>query len=74
MLIGNQVAGRVFNRFLGTATALPLDQWKSFWILPSVFAAVILVFFGLAFHDREAEVKRVSRGVAGAEAPTPAGP
>ena len=75
MLIGAQVAGNVYNRFLNGAPTLALEQWKSFWILPSVFAAVILVFFGLAFHDREAEVKRSARGVAGAaEAPTPAGP
>jgi nucleoside transporter len=75
MLIGAQVAGNVYNRFLNGAPTLALDQWKSFWILPSVFAAVILVFFGLAFHDREAEVRRSARGVAGAaEAPTPAGP
>jgi nucleoside transporter len=75
MLIGAQVAGNVYNRFLAGAPALALEQWKSFWILPSVFAAVILVFFGLAFHDREAEVKRHAavRGGA-AEAPTPAGP
>jgi nucleoside transporter len=75
MLIGAQVAGNVYNRFLNGAPTLALDQWKSFWILPSVFAAVILVFFGLAFHDREAEVKRREsvRGGA-AEAPTPAGP
>jgi nucleoside transporter len=75
MLIGAQVAGNVYNRFLGGAPSLALEQWKSFWILPSVFAAVILVFFSLAFHDREAEVKRSTRGLAGAaEAPTPAGP
>ena len=44
-------------------------------LVAAVVAAVILVFFGLAFHDREAEVKRSTRGVAGAaEAPTPAGP
>jgi nucleoside transporter len=75
MLIGAQVAGNVYNRFLNGAPTLALEQWKSFWILPSVFAAVILVFFGLAFHDREAEVKRREsvRGGA-AEAPTPAGP
>ena len=75
MLIGAQVAGNVYNRFLAGAPALALEQWKSFWILPSVFAAVILVFFGLAFHDREAEVKRRAavRGGA-AEAATPAGP
>jgi nucleoside transporter len=74
MLIGAQVAGNVYNRFLGGAPSLALEQWRSFWILPSVFAAVILVFFGLAFHDREAEVKRTARGVAGAAEATPAGP
>ena len=73
MLIGAQVAGRVYARFLGAAPALALDQWRSFWILPSVFAAVILLFFALAFHDREAEVKRVS-GMRAAETPSPAGP
>ena len=72
MLIGAQVAGNVFNRFLGGATALTLDQWRSFWVLPAGFAAVVLVFFGLAFHDRQAEVQR--RTLSGAETPTPAGP
>jgi len=65
MLIGAYVAGNmVYNRFLGSAQALTLDQWRSFWILPSVFAAVILIFFTLAFHDREAEVKPADSGVA----------
>jgi MFS family permease len=75
MLIGAQVAGNVYDRFLAGAPTLALEQWQRFWILPAVFAAVILVFFGLAFHDREAEVKQSSRGIpARAEAPTPAGP
>ena len=73
MLIGAQVAGNVYNRFLGGAAALTLDQWRSFWILPAAFAAVILIFFALAFHDREAEVKRVP-SMRGAETPSPAGP
>ena len=76
MLIGAFVAGNlVYNRFLGTAPALTLDQWRSFWILPSAFALVILVFFALAFHDRQAEVR--TRGGAlpsNAEQPTPVGP
>src|SRR5690348_10539619 len=37
MLIGAQVAGRVYNGFLGSAPSLALDQWRSFWILPSAF-------------------------------------
>jgi hypothetical protein len=74
MMIGAYLAGQVYNGFLGGAASLALDQWRNFWILPSAFAAVILLFFTLAFHDREAEVKRTGEIPAGAEAPTPAGP
>lgn len=49
MLIGAQVAGRVFNRFLGGATVLTLDQWAQFWWLPAGFAAAVLIFFALFF-------------------------
>ena len=73
MLIGAQVAGNVYNRFLGGVTALTLDQWRSFWFLPAGFAAVVLVFFGLAFYDREVEARRRA-GLAAAENATPAGP
>jgi nucleoside transporter len=65
MLIGAYVAGNmVYNRFLGSAQALTLEQWRNFWVLPSAFALVILIFFALAFHDREAEVKPSESGVA----------
>lgn len=73
MLIGAQVAGNVYDRYLAGASALTLDQWKSFWMLPAAFAAVVLVFFALAFHDRERQARGASARVAGAE-PTPAGP
>jgi nucleoside transporter len=73
MLIGAQVAGNVYNRFLAGGASLTLDQWRSFWVLPAAFAAAVLVVFGLAFHDREAEARRRSTLSAGAE-PTPAGP
>jgi nucleoside transporter len=55
MLIGAQVAGNVYNRFLGEAPSLGLDQWSQFWLLPAAFAAVVLVFFALAFRDRTVE-------------------
>ena len=77
MLIGAFVAGNlVYNRFLGSAPALTLDQWRNFWILPSAFALVILIFFTLAFHDRQAEVKGARGGElpASAEQPSPVGP
>jgi predicted MFS family arabinose efflux permease len=53
MLIGAQIAGNVYNRFLGGATALTLEQWKSFWLLPAAFAALVLVLFALLFRERE---------------------
>ena len=52
MLIGAQVAGAVYNRFLGSSTALTLDQWQQFWWIPAGFAALILVGFVLLFNDR----------------------
>ena len=76
MLIGAFVSGNlVYNRFLGTAPALTLDQWRSFWILPSAFALAVLIFFTLAFHDRQAEVRaRGGELPSSAEQPTPVGP
>src|SRR5881394_3916824 len=49
MLIGVQIAGNVYDRFLAGGTALTLEQWRSFWILPAAFAAAVLVFFGALF-------------------------
>jgi len=50
MLIGAQIAGRVYNSFLGGATSLTLDQWRSFWIFPAAFAAGVLIFFAAFFR------------------------
>jgi hypothetical protein len=52
MLIGAQVAGNVYNRFLAGATALTLPQWQSFWWFPAAFALAVLAFFVLFFRDR----------------------
>lgn len=52
MLIGAQVAGNLFNAFLGDSGALTLAQWKQFWFVPAAFAAVIMVGFALLFNDR----------------------
>jgi nucleoside transporter len=51
MFIGAQIAGRVFNRYLGGDTALALETWADFWYLPALFALGILVFFMIAFRD-----------------------
>ena len=52
MLIGAQVAGNVYNRFLAGGQSLTLDQWQSFWLLPAGFAAAVLLLFALLFHER----------------------
>jgi nucleoside transporter len=58
MLIGAQIAGQVYNGFLGTSAALTPAQWQSFWWIPSAFAAGVLVFFGLLFRDKAVESDR----------------
>jgi nucleoside transporter len=57
MLIGAQIAGNVYNRFLGSATNLTLPQWNRFWWIPAAFAAAVTLFFTLAFYDRVDERK-----------------
>lgn len=52
MLIGAQVAGQVYNAFLGTASSLSLAQWHDFWWIPAVFAAAVLIFFVIFFNDQ----------------------
>jgi nucleoside transporter len=51
MFIGAQVAGSVYNRFLGGGSALNLQTWQTFWYVPAVFALAILTFFVLAFRE-----------------------
>lgn len=55
MLIGAQIAGEVFNVFLGDQRALSLQQWYDFWWLPAGFAVLVFLIFIFTFNDREAE-------------------
>ena len=57
MLIGAQVAGNVYNSFLGGADALTLEQFQQFWFIPAAFATVILLFFILTFNDKVDEAE-----------------
>lgn len=52
MLIGAQVAGGLYNGFLGGANDLTLAQWRQFWFIPAAFAAAVMLGFGLLFYDR----------------------
>lgn len=57
MLIGAQVAGALFNRIVTAAAGTPeqLAQWQTFWVIPAVLAAVVMVLFGLFFRDEPAK-------------------
>ncbi len=52
MFIGAQVAGALFNAFLGDASALSLAQWRDFWLVPAGFALVVLLLFVFSFNER----------------------
>ena len=51
MFIGAQIAGALFNAFLGDASVLTLARWHDFWLVPAGFAFVVLVLFVLTFKD-----------------------
>ena len=61
MLIGAQIAGNVYDRFLSGATALTLPQWRSFWILPAVFAVGVLIFFTALFKAPARETEQAGQ-------------
>ena len=76
MLIGAQVAGNVYNRFLGGAPALTLERWQTFWYFPATFALAVLLFFVLCFREREtaaAGVAPLGAAPAGGPNAVPAG-
>lgn len=64
LLVGAQIAGRVYNSFLGSATSLTLPQWQSFWWIPAVFALIVLVIFILLFRDTQKVVATTEEPVA----------
>jgi nucleoside transporter len=51
MLIGAQVSGWLNNFFKAGQDALTASAWESFWWIPSVFAAAVIVLFVFTFKD-----------------------
>lgn len=51
MLIGAQIAGMVYNSFLGDQQMLTAEQWKEFWWIPAAFAVLVIVIFAAIFKD-----------------------
>ena len=54
MLIGAQIAGALYNNFLGDQAALSPAQWNQFWWIPAGFAAVVMFIF-FAFFKEESK-------------------
>lgn len=50
MLIGAQVAGRLFNKIVTDLQAL--SQYQVFWIIPAIFAACVMLIFGFLFNEK----------------------
>jgi nucleoside transporter len=51
MLIGAQIAGKLFGQIVTGEGQQLLDNWKQFWMIPCLAAAVIAVLFFLMFKD-----------------------
>ncbi len=60
MLIGAQIAGTLFNAFLGDAGALTLARWRDFWLAPAGFALAVLLLFLFSFRDDAGQSGRAS--------------
>ncbi|MCO5239571.1 MAG: MFS transporter [Chitinophagaceae bacterium] len=52
MLIGTQIAGELYNRFLTDRASLSLLDWQHFWWIPASFAGGVLLFFTVAFNEK----------------------
>ena len=52
MLIGAQVSGLIFSRVIPAGIAESMGQWQVFWMLPAVFALVVMLIFAALFDDR----------------------
>jgi nucleoside transporter len=51
MFIGAQIAGWIHNTVVGTGGEQMLQQWRTFWFVPGVFAGIITVVFALLFKE-----------------------
>ncbi len=52
MLIGAQIAGWLFNGIVTATGEQVLRQWRTFWFIPAIFAAVITGVFTFLFKEK----------------------
>jgi nucleoside transporter len=53
MLIGAQISGKVFNTVVNGSGAEVFNQWQFFWMLPAIFAGIVLIFFTFMFNEKK---------------------
>ena len=60
MLLGALISGNLINAIVTGEGAAKLQNWKEFWIIPTVAALVIMVLFFLLFKDSPQAPQEVS--------------
>jgi nucleoside transporter len=53
MFVGSYLAGWVLDRYATTQNGVTLHTWQPIWIIPAVFAGVVLVLFAAFFRYRD---------------------
>ncbi len=56
-LLGTVVMGRMFNTIVESG-ADRLAAWQTYWLIPAIFAAVVLLVFIVLFNDPKVEGKK----------------
>ena len=51
MFIGAQIAGWLYNTIVTSTGPAAAGEWQTFWAIPAIFAAVIMVVFAVFFRD-----------------------
>lgn len=52
MLVGFLVSGWLFNGIVTGQVMEAMRQWQWFWIVPAIFAGLVLIFFTLFFQEK----------------------
>jgi nucleoside transporter len=63
MLIGAQIAGKLFNGIVSGEGAERLATYQTFWLVPCAAAGVVLLLFAILFRDRDPKIEPESREV-----------
>ena len=53
MLVGAQVSAKLFSAFVQGREENIMLGWQTYWLIPCIAAAVIMVLFALLFKAKE---------------------